>query len=68
MEKVIQLPIQEEVISVNDFYTAGIFQDESIMEGRRAMVLQGFYRIDSDYPKDRVSHWMECTPMSLSSC
>ena len=55
VEKVIQLPIQEDVISVNDLYTAGIFQDESIMEVRRAMASQDFYRIDSDYPKDRCS-------------
>ena len=29
VEKVIQLPIQEEIISMNDLYTAGIFPDES---------------------------------------
>lgn len=33
----------------------GYFGMNSIMEGRRAMASQNFYRIDSDYPKNRCS-------------
>lgn len=68
---VILLPVQEEVLSVNNFYTDLVFLGESIMEKRRSMGSQAFYRIDSDYTKERYSRSSAVrfftTPVSLSS-
>ena len=33
----------------------GYFGMNPIMEGRNVMISQDFYRIDSDYPKDKYS-------------
>lgn len=52
MEEIIKLPLHEEVISMSDLYTLGVFQDAFHYGRRRAMTSQAFYRINSDYPKD----------------
>ena len=49
MEKGRQLPVQEKSALKNGLYTA------RIMEGRDIKLLQDFYGIYSDYPKDKHS-------------
>ena len=49
----IQLPVQEKSGLKNDLYTAGVFQDESHYGREKSHGFTEFYRIDSDYSKDR---------------
>ena len=50
-EKIIQLPVQKEVIP-NSQYTAGVIRDESPYGKESAVTSQEFYRNDN-YSKDR---------------
>lgn len=53
MEKVIRLPIQKEIVQTNDLYTAGVLREEYHYGREKSRGFKDFYRIDSDYSKDR---------------
>ena len=55
VEKGIQLSVQEKSSFASDLYTAGIFWDKSHYGSEKHHNFTDFYRIDSDYPKDKCS-------------